>query len=236
MQQRQFLRMMATFLDVSEQISHTTPNQFEMILQSTVMDPMLKSMFELEEEIRIVRVSYEEQKKCNKKIKKEVEKEQKEEKELKDQKKEVKEKEEKEQKDQKKEVKEKGKEKEKKLKDSKKQEEIPEVVIQEEEIPPGEDDGKLPIHLRRKTIPKYIKSLVWNQYIGVDNTTGKCVCCLNHTIDCRSFHCGHVIAEAKGGDLSITNLRPICASCNLAMSTKSMNEFCLEFFKREIPK
>ena len=96
MQQRQFLRMMATFLDVSEQISHTTPNQFEMILQSTVMDPMLKSMFELEEEIRIVRVSYEEQKKCNKKIQKEVEKEQKEqkeEKELKDQKKEVKEKE-----------------------------------------------------------------------------------------------------------------------------------------------
>jgi hypothetical protein len=70
MQQRQFLRMMATFLDVSEQISHTTPNQFEMMLQSTTMDPMLKSMFELEEEIRLVRVSYEEQKKVVKKLKK----------------------------------------------------------------------------------------------------------------------------------------------------------------------
>jgi hypothetical protein len=99
-----------------------------------------------------------------------------------------------------------------------------------------EDDVKLSIHVRRKAIPKYIKSLVWNKYMGENNTTSKCVCCMSQTIDCRSFHCGHVISEAKGGDLSITNLRPICASCNLAMSTKSMNEFCIEFFKREIPQ
>ncbi len=87
-----------------------------------------------------------------------------------------------------------------------------------------------PICVRRKNIPKHIKTLVWNKYIGVDIAQADCVCCRSQKINVRSFHCGHVIAESRGGDLNINNLRPICAECNGAMTTNSMNEFTKEFF------
>jgi hypothetical protein len=86
------------------------------------------------------------------------------------------------------------------------------------------------LHIRRKNIPKHIKTLVWNKYLGVDKAEAKCFCCRQERIDVRNFHCGHVIAEAKGGDLTINNLRPVCPPCNLSMGTRSMNEFTSEFF------
>jgi hypothetical protein len=89
---------------------------------------------------------------------------------------------------------------------------------------------KEPIHTRRKNIPKHIKTLVWNKYIGSAIATAKCVCCRQEDIKVQSFHCGHVLAESKGGDMTINNLRPICAPCNLSMGTRSMNEFTSEFF------
>jgi hypothetical protein len=91
-------------------------------------------------------------------------------------------------------------------------------------------DDKQPLYMRRKNIPKHIKTLVWNKYIGRETVESKCVSCKQEKIDMRNFHCGHVLAEAKGGDLTINNLRPICAPCNLSMGTKSMNEFTQEFF------
>ena len=87
-----------------------------------------------------------------------------------------------------------------------------------------------PIHIRRKNIPKHIKTLVWNKYIGRDIAETKCLSCREEVIHIRKFDCGHVLAEAKGGDMTITNLRPICSSCNNAMATNSMNEFTSEFF------
>lgn len=91
-----------------------------------------------------------------------------------------------------------------------------------------------PIHQRRKKIPKHIKTLVWNQHIGNGISQGKCKCCMEEIINNRDFHCGHVVAESKGGDLTIPNLRPICAACNASMGTQSMNEFTKTFFGREI--
>ena len=87
-----------------------------------------------------------------------------------------------------------------------------------------------PLHLKRKKIPKQIKTLVWNKYIGSDVAEAPCVSCRTAKISNRSFHCGHVIAESKGGDMTINNLRPICADCNGSMGTRSMNEFTKEFF------
>ena len=40
-----------------------------------------------------------------------------------------------------------------------------------------------------------------------------------------SFHCGHIIAESKGGELSVNNLKPICQSCNSSMGTQNMDEY-----------
>jgi hypothetical protein len=91
----------------------------------------------------------------------------------------------------------------------------------------SEDDGKTK---KKKAIPKYIKTLVWNQYVGEHRAEASCACCRKTQINVRHFHCGHVIAEAKGGDSTLNNLRPICSNCNLAMGTMSMNEFAEKFF------
>jgi hypothetical protein len=91
----------------------------------------------------------------------------------------------------------------------------------------SEDDGKTK---KKKAIPKYIKTLVWNQYVGEHRAEASCACCRKTQINVRHFHCGHVLAEAKGGDSTLNNLRPICSNCNLAMGTMSMNEFAEKFF------
>ena len=100
--------------------------------------------------------------------------------------------------------------------------------------PGGKEESEEPIHARRKKIPKHIKTLIWNEYIGAEFPQGRCYCCQKEKIDQRNFHCGHVIAESKGGDLNIKNLRPICAACNASVGTQSMNEFTKTFFGREI--
>jgi 5-methylcytosine-specific restriction endonuclease McrA len=93
-----------------------------------------------------------------------------------------------------------------------------------------EDDKKQPLHVRRKKIPKSIRTLIWNKYIGSDITAAKCCCCREEKITLNNWHCGHVVAETKGGDTTINNLRPICAPCNSSMGTKSMNDFTEEYF------
>jgi 5-methylcytosine-specific restriction endonuclease McrA len=93
-----------------------------------------------------------------------------------------------------------------------------------------EEDAKIPIYERRKKIPKAIRTIVWNKYVGAGLTSARCTCCRSELIGINNWHCGHVIAESKGGDLNINNLRPICAPCNQSMGTRSMNEFTMEYF------
>ena len=107
----------------------------------------------------------------------------------------------------------------------KKSDELADMSIEKEA-----SDTSEPLHVRRKNIPKHIKTLVWNKYVGSSVAEASCMCCREAKITCRSFHCGHVIAESKGGNMTINNLRPVCADCNLSMSTRSMNEFTQEFF------
>jgi len=92
--------------------------------------------------------------------------------------------------------------------------------------PPKRAPGKT----KKKTIPKHVKTLVWDKYIGVDKAEAACCCCLWTPISIRNFHCGHVISEANGGNMTLENLRPICAPCNLSMGRRNMNEFTKEFF------
>ena len=111
-------------------------------------------------------------------------------------------------------------------------EELEKALVLAATVPTSEpaDLPSDPIHIRRKKIPKHIKTLVWNKYNGPNNASADCVSCRTMKISNRSFHCGHVIAESKGGDMTINNLRPICDACNGSMGTRSMNEFTKEFF------
>lgn len=78
---------------------------------------------------------------------------------------------------------------------------------------------------RKQPIPAAVKRIVWNRYIGETIGKSKCLCCKVTDITQLSFHCGHVIAEANGGTIEITNLRPICQNCNSSMRTMNMDEF-----------
>ena len=78
---------------------------------------------------------------------------------------------------------------------------------------------------RKKQIPAAVKRLVWNTYIGEEIGKAKCRCCNITDITQLSFHCGHIIAEANGGEIKVSNLKPICQNCNLSMGTKNMQDF-----------
>jgi hypothetical protein len=79
--------------------------------------------------------------------------------------------------------------------------------------------------VKKQTISATIKKLVWNMHIGEEIGKAKCVCCKSSYISQMSFHCGHIIAESKGGELIVSNLRPICQNCNSSMGNKNMTEF-----------
>lgn len=82
-------------------------------------------------------------------------------------------------------------------------------------------------NIKKKPIPSTIKKLVWNTNIGEEIGKTKCLCCKSTDITQMSFNCGHIIAEANGGNTIVSNLKPICQNCNSSMGTKNMNEFML---------
>jgi 5-methylcytosine-specific restriction endonuclease McrA len=82
---------------------------------------------------------------------------------------------------------------------------------------------------RKKAIPKTVKRLVWNTYVGETIGSTKCFCCKSKDIFQIEFHCGHVKPEVEGGNSTLDNLRPICAQCNLSMGSRNMREFMAEY-------
>jgi len=78
---------------------------------------------------------------------------------------------------------------------------------------------------QKKTIPKILKDLTWQKWVGDHIAKTKCLCCGVNDIKMNSFHCGHVISEADGGPTTVDNLRPVCATCNLSMRTQNMEVF-----------
>jgi hypothetical protein len=78
---------------------------------------------------------------------------------------------------------------------------------------------------KKKPISATIKRLVWNMHIGEEIGKAKCLCCNVTEITQMSFNCGHILAEANGGETFVSNLKPICQNCNSSMGTKNMDDF-----------
>ena len=72
-------------------------------------------------------------------------------------------------------------------------------------------------------ISKSIKRRVWNEFSH--NKEELCPLCPN-TISPDNFHASHIIPEAKGGKVTISNLVPLCSVCNIEMGTLTMEEYC----------
>ena len=85
---------------------------------------------------------------------------------------------------------------------------------------------------KRSQIPKHVRVLVWNRWIGADIGKIKCPCCNTIEIQqgaCNGWHASHVLSDANGGESIVENLRAICNGCNSAMSKKHMKEYCLQY-------
>jgi len=90
-----------------------------------------------------------------------------------------------------------------------------------------------PGRARKRKISKALRDQVWTVYAG-ETFKIKCPCCSYNDIDPLHFECGHLVAEAAGGETHLSNLRPVCRTCNASMGAVEMttwmkrNGFCLE--------
>jgi 5-methylcytosine-specific restriction endonuclease McrA len=81
----------------------------------------------------------------------------------------------------------------------------------------------------KKSISATMRRKVWDNCIGKKIGEAKCLCCKITDITQLSFNCGHIIAEANGGQIHISNLKPICQNCNSSMGTMNMDDFMKTF-------
>lgn len=79
---------------------------------------------------------------------------------------------------------------------------------------------------KKQRIPPEMRKQVWTHYFG-SATSGKCYCC-NDYLPSRGWHCSHVISEDKGGVISLDNLRPCCAGCNLSMGNCNLYAYAVK--------
>lgn len=86
---------------------------------------------------------------------------------------------------------------------------------------------------KKRTIPKSLKKLVWDTWIGPSEGQALCKCCENQEIRQIDFHCGHILAERHGGTNTVENLWPICSQCNLSMGTMNLYEFKNTYFSKQ---
>jgi hypothetical protein len=78
---------------------------------------------------------------------------------------------------------------------------------------------------KQQRISATLRMLVWDYWIGDDISKTKCLCCKSVEIRQFSFECGHIIAASQGGQLTATNLKPVCKTCNSSMHTENMDDF-----------
>lgn len=78
---------------------------------------------------------------------------------------------------------------------------------------------------KKEKIPSTLRALVWNTYIGEGEGRGSCYACEKEKLNPFEFECGHIIAESKGGETNLDNLRPVCTKCNRSIGSQNMDDF-----------
>ena len=81
----------------------------------------------------------------------------------------------------------------------------------------------------RTSLPQAVRLFIWNRHIGKEFREGPCAVCGQH-IKIEHMHAAHVISVANGGTNHVDNLRPCCATCNLSMGVRNLDDFRREFF------
>lgn len=97
------------------------------------------------------------------------------------------------------------------------------------EIERVKQEEKAELKRKKQSIPKNVRIIVWNHYIGEDIIKHRCLCCKKVVISNTNFEVGHVISEKNGGTHEINNLRPICFACNHSMGAENMIDFVVKY-------
>ena len=79
------------------------------------------------------------------------------------------------------------------------------------------------VNNKRVKIPQKIRSKVWKKRNG-ERLVGECFVCKSQLLF-ESFECGHIISVYHNGSTELSNLEPICRTCNSDMSVMNLNEF-----------
>jgi len=77
---------------------------------------------------------------------------------------------------------------------------------------------------KKATIPKPLRRAVWEKHYGKDLSHGPCDIC-GHDLSVFEYECGHIHAEALGGETTVENLLPICGACNKSMGKMNLYQF-----------
>jgi|688.fasta_scaffold198178_2 hypothetical protein len=75
----------------------------------------------------------------------------------------------------------------------------------------------------RPVITKTLRKAVWLNTNDSD-LRGNCYCCENF-IEFDNFVCGHIIPVSIGGETNISNMKAICAPCNLNMGIMNLDKY-----------
>jgi 5-methylcytosine-specific restriction endonuclease McrA len=97
------------------------------------------------------------------------------------------------------------------------------------EIENQKQEEKAELKRKKQSIPKNVRIIVWNHYIGEDIIKHKCLCCKKVVISNTNFEVGHVLSEKNSGTHEINNLRPICFACNHSMGSENMIDFVVKY-------
>ena len=87
---------------------------------------------------------------------------------------------------------------------------------------------------KRTTLPSKRKTEVWESYVGRAIGIVMCFCCGIKEVSSREFIVGHVTSIDQGGSNNVSNLRPICSSCNNSMGTQDMVSYMKKYYPDRI--
>lgn len=77
----------------------------------------------------------------------------------------------------------------------------------------------------RKALPKSVRVAVWTTHCG-DVYNHKCfIHYCPRIMTAHDYESGHIVSHANGGSDRLSNLLPICSTCNKSMGTMSIPDY-----------
>ena len=88
----------------------------------------------------------------------------------------------------------------------------------------SEEEKRPPVNTtKRKQFSNHERVEIWSASFGTDARHAKCPYCHINSIAMNCFHVGHVVSLHNHGSNEISNVRPICQSCNAEIGRNDMN-------------